>query len=251
MPCDKKAKAITTINGILNKTKITLKELQSVIGLLNFACKVVVPGRAFLRRLINLTIGMSKPHHHIRLNSDAKADLQAWLLFLRLFNGKTFFLPDQWLSADALHLYTDAAGSLGYGAILDKEWFYGKWPESWVSESITLKEFFPILAAVMVWSKSLADTRIIIHTDNLALVHVINSKTSKEVKVMSLVRKFVVHCMLFNIEFKAQHVPGYENTLADKLSRLQVHTFKALAPWARDQPILLPDALQPQNCFLG
>ena len=55
------------------------------------------------------------------VHSDAKADLQAWLLFLRLFNGKTFFLPDQWLSADALHLYTDAAGSLGYGAIPDKE----------------------------------------------------------------------------------------------------------------------------------
>lgn len=32
--------------------KIKLRDLQSLIGLLNFACYVVVPRRAFLRRLI-------------------------------------------------------------------------------------------------------------------------------------------------------------------------------------------------------
>ena len=45
------------------RQKVTLRELQSLIGLLNFACLVVVPGTAFLRRLINLTIGVKRPHH--------------------------------------------------------------------------------------------------------------------------------------------------------------------------------------------
>jgi hypothetical protein len=45
------------------RKKVTLKELQSFIGLLNFACAVVKTGRAFLRRLIDLTVGLRTPDH--------------------------------------------------------------------------------------------------------------------------------------------------------------------------------------------
>ena len=60
------------------KRRVTLRQLQLVIGLLNFACSVIVPGRAFLRRLIDLTIGLTKPYHHVRFNKEARADLAAW-----------------------------------------------------------------------------------------------------------------------------------------------------------------------------
>ena len=43
----------------------TLKEIQSSIGLLNFTCSVVLPGLAFLRRLIDLANGVCLPHHRI------------------------------------------------------------------------------------------------------------------------------------------------------------------------------------------
>ena len=70
------------------RKKVTLKELQSLIGLLQFACSVVVPGRPFLRRLIDLSIGVKSPWHRISLTKDAKHDLQVWLEFLKiLFPG--------------------------------------------------------------------------------------------------------------------------------------------------------------------
>ena len=50
------------IAGFLTHKKVTLKELQSLIGLLNFPYSVVTLGRAFLRRLIDLTLGISQPH---------------------------------------------------------------------------------------------------------------------------------------------------------------------------------------------
>lgn len=66
LPIEKQKKAIAKIQAMLLVKKTTLRELQSLIGLLNFACKVVVPGRAFLRRLIKLTIGIKSPNHRIR-----------------------------------------------------------------------------------------------------------------------------------------------------------------------------------------
>lgn len=87
----------------------TLKQLQSLIGMLNFACKVVPPGRPFLRRLIDLTVGLKKPYYHRRLNSEAKADLNAWGLFLDHFNGKALLPSGITHSSASLHLFTDAS----------------------------------------------------------------------------------------------------------------------------------------------
>ena len=70
---EKVQRCIELINPLIQQKKVKLKELQSIIGTLNFACSVVRPGRTFLR--INLTIGVSKPFHHIRVNKEVKADL--------------------------------------------------------------------------------------------------------------------------------------------------------------------------------
>ena len=116
---------------------MTLKELQSLIGLLNFTCSVILPGRAFLRRLTDLTIRVRRPHHRIRLSKDAKADLKVWMRFLGEFNGHAFFLDDLWISSTTLELFTEAAGSKGYGAVFGRKWFFGSWPESRGSLNIT------------------------------------------------------------------------------------------------------------------
>ena len=251
LPAEKLEKAIALVKRALDKPKLTLHEIQSVIGFLNFTCKVVVPGRAFLRRLVNLTIGVRCAWHKIRITSQAKLDLKAWLLFLRQFNGRQFFLSDQWLSNYNLNLYTDASGTIGYGAVFDRLWFHGKWPNSWLKENITLKECYPIVAAVCVWGHHWSNKRIMFHTDNEALVHTINANTTKDVKIMALVRKLVVQSMRFNIQFKAVHVPGCKNILADKLSRLQVEAFKIAAPHAMEHPSPVPAEIRPQNWFLG
>ena len=67
-------------------------------------------------------------------------------------------------------------------------------------------------------------------TDTEALVHVINKQSCKDKILMFFVGKLVVVCLENNILFKAKHVRGVYNTLADSLSRLQVDTFKRLAP---------------------
>ena len=69
--------------------------------------------------------------------------------------------------------------------------------------------------------------------------------------LMSFVRQLVLICLRNNIVFKAKHVPGSRNALADALSRFQVQTFQRLAPSFMDHsPTDIPLHLQPQNWHL-
>ena len=248
LPDDKLEKCRTLISTFLRRKKVKLRELQSLIGLLNFACSVVVPGRAFLRRLIDLTKGVQSAHHFIRFNKSVKEDLTIWQSFLHTFNGRSFFLHDGWLNSFTLNLYTDASGSLGYGAIFGNFWCYGRWPDNWKSLNITILEFYPIVISVILWGELMRNQRIIFFTDNAALVDIINKTSSRDATIMVFVRRLVLTCLKYNILFRARHVPGIHNELADSLSRLQVSKFKQLAPvGVHSLPTLLPYHLQPQN----
>lgn len=237
LPPDKIDKILLQLHAYKNRKKITLKELQSLIGLLNFACTVVVPGRAFLRRLIDLTTGVKKSRHKIRLNKEARADMAAWLSFMNNFNGKSFFLDDRWHSSANLHFYTDAASSLGFGAIFQTKRFYGLWPNSEFNKfHITVKELFPIVLAVEIWGSLIQNQCIVFHSDNEAVVHIINKTSSKDKILMRLVRRLVLACMKHNILFRSEHIPGKHNILSDHLSRLQVLEFRRKAPHMDGQP---------------
>lgn len=73
-----------SIANFLIRKKVSLNELQSLIGLLNFTCSVILQSRPFLCRLIDRTINTRKPYHKIRLTKAAKADLKTWqIIFLR------------------------------------------------------------------------------------------------------------------------------------------------------------------------
>lgn len=82
--------------------------------MLNYACSVVPPGRTFLRRLINLTIGLKMPHHHRNFNLEAKADLKAWQVFLENL------LPITHCSFHLLPAFI-------YGT----KWFSEEFPQNW------------------------------------------------------------------------------------------------------------------------
>ena len=52
---DKVQECRAMLHDFQARRSVCLRELQSLIGLLSFTCLVVVPGRAFLRRMIDLT----------------------------------------------------------------------------------------------------------------------------------------------------------------------------------------------------
>jgi hypothetical protein len=145
---------------VAHKKSATLQELQSLIGTLNFSCQVIAPGRAFLQRIINLTRGVSKPHHHIRLTNGFREDVKMWqILFVlcgKFYLLTSLFLNSFWENSTNLSLYTDASGTLGFGGIFRTQWFQGKWlPHQTLDTkniSIDWQELYAIVVASYIWA---------------------------------------------------------------------------------------------------
>ena len=147
IPMPKIKEIIQKIEDLLAHAKCTLKQMQSLIGSLNFACRAITQGRPFCRRLINATCGLTKQHHHLRITTDMRKDLDLWLQFFRDFNGISVFHDRFWVSNEDMQLFTDSAWVTGFGAYFAGKWAYGSWPQSWVVQGIiddiTVLELFP------------------------------------------------------------------------------------------------------------
>ncbi|VDI50875.1 Hypothetical predicted protein [Mytilus galloprovincialis] len=183
-----------------------------------------------------------KPFYSIRINNDLREDAKIWLIFLEHFNGDCYLSENTWITNETLHLYTDSCGNsdLGCGAYFDGKWAQYKWPEAWsnmpIMRDITFLELVPIVLAMFIWASNFQNRKILFRIDNMALVSIINKRTAKSKRVMAFIRPLVLFTMQHNIQFKAQHIDGCKNEIADSISRFQLKRFRELAPGAESVP---------------
>ena len=226
LPPEKYEELVALLQCWCDKKKCTKRQLLSLIGSLSFAAKVVKPGRMFLRRLIDLSTTVDRLHHHIDLNSEARADIQWWLEFLPQWNGVSMFQSDI-VTSVSLSLFTDASFQ-GFGAVYGKHWFSVPWPSSFGSHDINIRELFAIVAAVLTWGDRWHNKQILFFTDNMTITQVWKSGTCRDPHIMRLVRFLFLFAARRNINILLQHIQGHNNVLADALSRLQVGRFRRL-----------------------
>ena len=192
-----------------NRKKCAKHELLSLIGSLSFACKVVKPGRIFLRRLIDLSCSVTSLNHHIYLNNEARADNSWWCSFLPTWNGVAYFQEDP-ISASSLTFFTDAS-DLGMGGIFDNSWFSCPWPSQKLLPHINICELLAVVTAIFTWGNHFQNKQIIIYTDNLAIVHVWKSGSCRDKLLMHLVRSLFMYSAQHNINILMEHMSGHHN----------------------------------------
>ena len=240
---------LSRINSLLltfnNRRKCTKRELLSLLGHLNFACSVIPAGRSFISRLLVAATTVKKLYHYVQLDINCKADIRMWQYLIARWNGVLFFLDNHITKAHDMSLFTDAAGSTGFGGIYQNYWFNGVWPTNLKMEtnpdiSIAFQELYPVVVAAILWGQYWACKRILFYCDNQAVVHILNKGRSKSPAIMKLMRRLVITAGLHNFSFVAEHVPGVNNAIADALSRFQMPRFRKLAPHAQEQPCQLP-----------
>ena len=85
------------------------------------------------------------------------------------------------------------------------------------------------------------------YTDNKAVCFIIRDLSSKNEYIIHYLRKLIVLLMLHNIDLRAEHVPGVNNVLCDRISRFQVTEDLLHQNSMDEKPLVIPDFLQPKQ----
>ena len=230
--------------------KVTVLQVQKLCGFLNFLCRCILPGRAFLRRLYTLTANPKlKQHHHVRLNQENKLDLGIWRMFLTSSNifCRSFMNPET-THANEIDMYSDVSGKIGFGAICERSWMYGEWDRKLIEQepSIEYLELYALTAGVLTWIHRFKNSKIALFCDNMGVIHMVNNMSSKCGKCMVLIRLLVLEGLRHNVKIKVKYVNTKENGKSDALSRMEFKRFFRLGgPNVDPKPTELPKEIWP------
>ena len=110
-----------------------------------------------------------------------------------------------WISSTDMELYTDSAGSIGFGIYFADKWAYAQVK---IRDQIRHNGTgFVSNSSVLVPSgDKLCNNKIMFHCDNAAVFHVINTMTSESETVMTLLRTLTLRCLQLNTAAKINHI---------------------------------------------
>ena len=204
----------------INRTKATKRQLQQIIGKLNWAAKLLRASTPFIRRLIDLMCTVNRPSHHVRLNKGVKEDLQWLLNAYDMFNGTVVIVkkplsPEPSFSSDAC--------TTGGAAFYNGDWLYANWSIDYPevqNAHINIKELFTVLLAFRRWGPLWENKHVQIYTDNQVTMYALNKGTMRNDLGMTFIRELYYMLAVHNIHITVSFVASRDNIIADGLSRL-------------------------------
>jgi hypothetical protein len=241
---------------------ISLKELQTLIGKLQFAAQVLPGARPFTRRVMDLIQrrreGVLQQHAndlnprrrhfavhnaHLRIDRPFRADIHFWRDHLAVWNGR-----QRWRSAQsAPFVFASDASLNGFGFYieslpLDDSADTSAWPRELLpghgysgaysardhplhheSAQMTWCELFAVYAALVTYRSVLRDCCVLFFVDNLTDVYIIREQRTRAARLAGLLREIFTIAVECNLSLWAEHRPGVDNVLADFLSRPDLH----------------------------
>ena len=150
------------------------------------------------------------------------------------------------MMSNASHQYettitSDASGQWGCGAFSsERGWFQLEWPDSWIGVHIIIKELLPIVVAMAMWGKKWRGIRVRCRCDNAAVVTMLSSGSSKDERVMHLLRSLFLFLASYDVSIFGEHILGIENGPGDSLSRGNHMSFPSQVPQAQLEPSPVP-----------
>ncbi|XP_030253189.1 uncharacterized protein LOC115569298 [Sparus aurata] len=242
LPTEKIHRISLIISNFLLADKCTKRQLLSLLGHLNYAIRIIPQGRSFLSHLLSIASSVPSLHDNVTLDNSCKMELKLWHQFLSSWNGISFFYDTNITSSEDIQLSTDAAPSIGFGGYFSGKWFSAKWPPEFssLSPSSAIYEMYPVIIAAILWGHKWSKKTITIHSDNTAVVDIINKGRSHCLDIMQFVRKLTLVSAQHQFIIRAAHIPGHQNTIADALSRFSFQKFRQLAPASDTVPTPVP-----------
>ncbi|KAI2646043.1 enzymatic polyprotein [Labeo rohita] len=151
LPSEKVQRISLLLSNYLLVDRCTKQQLLALLGHLNYAIRIIPQGKSFLSHLLSKVTTIPSLHDKVTLDEGY------------------------------IQLYTDAAPSTGFGGYYSGRWFASEWPPEFShlaqqsdSPSSTLFEIYPVIIAAILWGHEWSKHIILIHSDNSAVVDIIN-----------------------------------------------------------------------------
>ncbi len=231
IPQDKIRDILNDIDSMLLKKRTTLKAVQSIIGSLNFICRACVPGRAFMRRLIDACSGAKMPHHYVRISEGMRADLSLWKVFFRDFNGAAYWLPNDWENNFDIKLFFESTKT-GFAVYFNGNWAQELWSKTSTDKyNENFKNLLPLVIAFTLWGNKMHDKRILIHISDEKLIEYVNRTSARDKNIMLLIRYLVLSCLKHNIHLRATFAPNLRAPqFINHLANNNIQLFRDVCP---------------------
>jgi len=211
------------INDLLTswrtKQHTTRKEVESLVGKLMFISRCVRGSRVFMSRMLSALSSMDDRLKY-DIDVEMRKDLKWWSCFMNKFNGTVIMPFQDWSCPDKV-IAVDACLS-GIGGICWEtgEVFHKRLPDEYkLCYHINELESLCLVVSLKIWGQSLVRKKLLIFSDNMVTVSVVNSGRSSSPFLQTCIREIAFIMCRNESEIRAIHIEGVANRVPDYLSR--------------------------------
>ena len=216
---DRRIEVLQELEKWRERIVCTRRQVESLVGKLQFMSNCIRPGRLFVTRLLAEMRKMDRNRYY-RINDEMRKDIKWWYLFLPKYGGTSIMWMLEKEQVDA-ELSTDACMK-GAGAIAGNEVYKVSFPVKVTNNAhITHLELWAIIIAIKVWGPRFRGLILRIRTDNEAVAQIINTGRSYDLRLQQLLRELVWWMSTYDCRVRGVHLPGRLNKIPDLLSRWQ------------------------------
>ena len=207
---------------LLRTGESTPRELASFLGYLNSLSQALLPERLRTRALhmdknnaLSEGLGWDDP---LKLSLDACLELTFWCEQVQKFNGKSWVVKPNFLSVSD-------ASTHGFGATCQNLIFYDQWSEEEAKRHSSQLEMDAAVRAIrhFVLKKGAKNTQWLHKSDSSTVVAYLNKQGGKKPELNQMAEDLWEFCLERKIQLRSEHIPGEQNSEADRLSRLAGH----------------------------
>ena len=218
---DRIAETIFEIEKWERRSMFTRKNLESLIGKLQFISNCVRGSRVFISRLLTCLTGTERKQL-IPIDTEMRKDIAWWKQFMTQYNGVSIMWhlqlvkPNQFAASDAC--------LVAAGGWCDNECYHLEFP-AWVRErtnNIAHFEFLALLVTLKLWKRKLSNKFLVFLCDNQAVCHAVNAGLAKDAFLLQCLREVAWLCCTYDFYIRLQYIESARNLIPDLLSRMSI-----------------------------
>lgn len=153
--------------------------MQSLVGKLKFAARVVRSGRIYMARLINtLRLKEKSAGYRLELSSENLNDVQWWLEHIGLYNSipiESAMIAHKWEAPGSVWNSDSSSTGLGGWSVKTGKFFHYTLDAELQNLDINSLECLSLMLCLRKWAGESQGKRVLIHCDNQTTVAVVNS----------------------------------------------------------------------------